>query len=162
VRVRFAADETDREPVNYFVTVDAATRDQTAVELVSGQTDIAAPTWSTLRVGKTQLFRFELAAGGSDPDQAVAISLYDPRTAAIVFSISVRAGFRQTAFAWLQRGDYYARVTSLARGTVVPQSLDFRLDGVGISDDQGPLPIDPDNPYDPGHRSDPYLEPIRR
>jgi hypothetical protein len=156
VRVRFAADETDRGPINYFVAVDVATNDQTAAELLRGQTNISEPTWSTLRVGKTQLFRFELSAGGNDSDQGVAISVYDPRTAAIVFSMTVRAGFRNTIFAWLSRGDYYVRVTSIARSTVVPQSLEFRLDGVGISDDQGPRPIDPCNPSSSGQCSDPH------
>lgn len=159
VRVRFAADEPDRAPINYFVKADFATGERTAAELFSGRTEAAVPTWSTLRVAKTQLFRFELEASGNDPDQAVAISLYDPRTATIVFSMSVQAGFRKNAFAWLQRGDYFTRVTSIGRDAAVPRSLDFRLDGIGISDDQGPLPIDPNDPDGSGYASDPYSDP---
>lgn len=149
---------------NYVVSVDFATA-TTAAEAIATRERIASgvavanrPTWSRMQVYKTQLFRMQFDARSTSALAGVRITIYDAKRANVIFSMTTAAGTSEVAFAWLQRGVYAIMTEAIGRNNVAPPPVNFTLSASGISDDQGPLPIDPTDPYGgslPG-TGDPY------
>jgi hypothetical protein len=159
---------------NYVATVDFAT-DAIGVAvaanretIASGVTTTTQPRWSRMEVYKTQLFRLDLNAQATTANAGVRITIYDAKRANVVHTIAASAGSPEVAFAWLQRGVYAILIEPLGRNGFIPPPVNYTLTAVGISDDQGPLPIDPTDPYggsypvptDPYGGSDPWISPI--
>jgi hypothetical protein len=168
VRVR-----AKNEPVrtgNYVTTVDFATSalggTETREKVATGVAPRTRPTWSRFEVYKTQLFRFDLAAQASTNDSGVRITIYDAKRATVVFSMATAALSPEVTFAWLQRGVYAVRIDALGRSGTATAPVRYTLSATGISDDQGPLPVDPTDPYggvtsiDPYGGPDPFVSPI--
>lgn len=132
---------------NYVVTVDAATEAATVAPLLEGQARAGEEGWAPVRVYKTQLFRFDLQARGAPRDHGVTMTLYEAKTAQVVFSLSAASGRTVTEFVWLQQGDYFVRTAAIGSTGTAIASVEYRLAADGISDDQGPLQYDPSNPY---------------
>lgn len=137
------ADGAPVEAGNYVATMDFATNEAGLRTVFSSSLDQRADNISRLRVPKTQLFRFDLAAEAASADQAVQLSLYDARSGEIVTSFAAVAGATRTQYVWLGAGDYYLRATSRTREGATPLPVLFTLRADGVSDDQGPNPIDP-------------------
>jgi hypothetical protein len=132
---------------NYVVTIDTATQSVQMTTLLEGSLATGQSNWVPVSVLKTQLFRFDLQALDSNRDRGIAIDVYDARTATVIASFAAAGGATIPEFIWLQRGDYYLRVESLVRVPEAAGSVAYRLLADGISDDQGPIRIDPSNPY---------------
>jgi Matrixin len=145
---------------NYVATVDFSTANLSTIgtreNVASGTTSLTQPTWSRFQVYKTQLFRFDLGAAASSGKLGLRINVYDAKRATLVFSIAAAAGSPQVAFAWLQRGVYAVRIEGLSQSGVAAAPVRYALAATGISDDQGPLPIDPTDPYSGQPPIDPY------
>ncbi len=157
---------------NYVTTIDfatdasngAATRERIAV----GTAPQTQPAWSRIEVYKTQLFRFDLTAQASSSNLGVRITVYDANRANVVFSMATSAVAPEVAFSWMQRGVYVIMVEALGRNGVVSSPVRYSLSATGISDDQGPLPIDPTDPYggsfpapsDPFGGPDPFISAV--
>ncbi len=153
--IRVAADPTATVQIgNYVVTVDAATDAVHLDQLLSGTVVPNAENWSRVNVRKTQLFRFDLQSNSANANRGVAVTAYNARTGDIVFSIVAAGDSLQIDYQWLQQGDYYMRVTPIAREGFGVGPVSYQLAADGISDDQGPLPVDPSDPY--GGTLDPF------
>jgi hypothetical protein len=126
--------------------VDFATDDTEMREVFSSQVTASSEDISRLSLVKSQLFRFDLSADSPDSDHGVQLSFYDARTGDIVTSIAAAAGSIRTQYVWLGAGDYFIRSTFLSRTGNGASSVAFTLRADGISDDQGPNPIDPTQP----------------
>lgn len=140
---------------NYVVTIDVATRANVGGELLDATAVPGNADWTPVWVTKTQLFRFDLSAAGQQPQGAISVAVYDPRYATVITSFAAAAERLTTEFVWLQRGKYYVRVEAIHPAGALSSPLQYQLSATGISDDQGPLP---DNPFDPygGGYGDPY------
>ena len=159
---------------NYVATVDFASDTLAAAAaanretIAMGVTASTTPTWSRVQVYKTQLFRLDLTARASTSNAGVRISIYDAKRANVVFTIATSSGAPEVAFAWLQRGVYAVLIEPLVRTGIATSPVSYTLTATGISDDQGPLPIDPTDPYggsypvpsDPYGGPDPWISPI--
>lgn len=153
---------------NYVVSVDMATQSAPAEVITSGTARRGAVYWSRFEVYKTQLFRWDLRAGSRTANNGVKIEIYDTRNANIVFAMSAVAGTTSVDFTWLQRGEYAVRVQSLGQTGTATANVSYRLRAAGVSDDQGPLPVDPSDPFggsqplpqDPYGGADEWISPI--
>jgi hypothetical protein len=128
---------------NYVVTVNFATDAASLTPVFSGSVAGAQQDSSQLRVAKTQLYRFDLAAQAAAADVGVQLSLYDARTGAVVASFAAAAGSTRTEYVWLPQGDYVILATHRSRSGATAAPVAFTLLAAAISDDQGPNPIDP-------------------
>jgi hypothetical protein len=128
---------------NYILTADFATDRNGLAPVFSGSVSNTVEDYSELETGKPQLFRFDLSAVSSSADEGVQLTIYDSRTAAIMFTLSVPAGQTSTEYIWLPRGRYALRATARARNGRVPGNINYSLAAAVISDDQGPNPVDP-------------------
>ncbi len=92
---------------------------------------------------KTQLFRFDLSMTSPDAaNQACQFTIYSD-TGRVELVTSVRSGNSRIAYVWLQAGKHYFRFTSRTRRNKPVVSSVVTLDGAGISDDEGPVLLDP-------------------
>lgn len=134
---------------NYILTADFATNSPDQLQPVySANVRSGTEHVSRLSVKKTQLFRFDLLAL-ANADSGVQLTIYDTRSGDIVTTLAGRSGQLRTEYVWLSSGNYYLRATVRARGNAVPQPVRFSLRADSVSDDQGPLPIDPTQTYTP-------------
>ncbi len=94
-----------------------------------------------------------------ESDQAVQLTIYSD-SGRVELVISVRFDRKTVVYAWLNAGEHYLRFTATARGgTAVEPSVVF-LDGATVSDDEGPILIDPSGspvsgPQNPGINPNP-------
>jgi hypothetical protein len=131
-------------PGNYVATINFATNEATSLRTVySASVASSAENFSQLTINKTQLFRFDLNSQAVSNDAGVQLSIYDARTGAIVAAFASANGLDRTEYVWLSAGDYILRANKRARTASATGSVQFTLQADAISDDQGPLPIDP-------------------
>jgi hypothetical protein len=112
-------------------------------DLFQGDVVGSESDYSRLQTSKSQLFRFDLSATATTSNEGVQLTFFDARTRDAVFTISVGAGLTTTEYVWLAQGDYVLRAVARTRGGATAGRVNFRLRADGISDDQGPNPIDP-------------------
>ncbi len=132
---------------NYVLTVNVATEQASMVTVASGTVAATRVTWIPVRAYKTQLFRFDLQAISAVANRGIVATIYNAKTANAVGSFSAVSGQTMTDFVWLQQGDYFVRLESVAQPGTQLGSMQYVLQADGISDDQGPLPVDPTDPY---------------
>lgn len=141
--VRAPADATVA-PGNYVATINFATDPASNLRnLFSGRVTNTLEDVSKLKTYKTQLFRFDLSSRSISADAGVQLSIYDARTGAVVASMAAAIGLAKTDFVWLGAGEYILRASKRVRVAGAPGAVNFTLRADVISDDQGPLPIDP-------------------
>jgi hypothetical protein len=139
---------------NYLVAVDFATTQPENVEQVftAQLTPEESLHLSRLNVNKTQLFRFDLSANAATNVPGVQLDFYNARTGDVVTSIAAAANSIRTANVWLEAGSYFIKATPLtSTGVALTQPFDFALAIASLSDDQGPNPLDPTNPFPPSN-----------
>jgi hypothetical protein len=131
-------------PGNYVATINFATDPASQLRTVySGSVTSAGQNLSKLTTYKTQLFRFDLSSQSLSNDAGVQLSIYDARTGAIVASMASANGLARTDYIWLGAGEYILRAVRRVRVAAATASVNFTLRADVLSDDQGPLPIDP-------------------
>lgn len=131
-------------PGNYVATINFATDPASQMRTVySGSVTSVAQSLSKLTTYKTQLFRFDLSSQALSNDAGVQLSIYDARTGNVVASLAAANGRVRTDYVWLGAGEYILKATRRVRLASAAGSVNFTLRADVISDDQGPLPIDP-------------------
>jgi Matrixin len=129
---------------NYLMLISVADRSAQLkrieqVKLNSNQPDM----FGSFTAYKTQLFRFDLTMSApGTTNQASQLTIYSD-TGRVELVTSVRTGQRRVAYVWINAGEHYFRFTartvngaSVAASTVI-------LEGASVSDDEGPVLIDP-------------------
>lgn len=131
-------------PGNYVATINFATDPASQLRTVySGSASSTTESLSRLTTYKTQLFRFDLSSQAVSNDVGVQLSIYDARTGTIVATMASANGLSRTDYFWLGAGEYILRATRRVRAANAAGAVNFTLRADVISDDQGPLPIDP-------------------
>lgn len=142
--VRVLGQNANTASGNYYLGIDLATDLNTATRVqrlrLTSQTSDQYGSFTTY---KTQLFRFDLSMSATDSqNQAVQFTIYSD-TGRIEGVTSVRPGRNAVTYAWLNAGEHHFRFTSIARGNGAIQPSIVTLNGASISDDEGPVLIDP-------------------
>ncbi|HMO16115.1 MAG TPA: hypothetical protein PKD64_16740 [Pirellulaceae bacterium] len=141
---------------NYLLMINVA--DASAVLETIEQVQLSASQpdqFGVFTTYKTQLFRFDLSMSSSGgKNQAAQFTIYSP-TGQVELVTSVRPGRTRTAYVWLHAGDHYLRFTSVGRNNAAILPSTVLLTGASISDDEGPVLIDPSGnpisgPQNPG------------
>jgi hypothetical protein len=112
----------------------------------TGNVTTTAENLSKFTTYKTQLFRFDLASQSISNNAGVQLSIYDARTGSVVASMASANGLARTEYIWLGAGEYFLRAVRRVRVAATTGPVNFTLRADVISDDQGPLPIDPTRP----------------
>ena len=129
---------------NYLLLAQVGTK---APELENVQEVLLSATepdqFGEFTTAKTQLFRFDLSMSSADSqNQACQLTVYS-ETGRVELVTSVVSGGNRRAYVWLQAGTHYFRFSAKTRRSrsIVPSIV--RLDGASISDDEGPILLDP-------------------
>lgn len=139
---------------NYLVTVDFATTEPEDLDSIftAQLTPEQSLHVSQLNINKTQLFRFDFSAIASSNVPGVQLDFYNARTGDVVASFAAAANTVRTANVWLERGSYIIKATPLiSNATATSPAINFSLAIASLSDDQGPNPLDPTNPFPPSN-----------
>ncbi len=129
---------------NYVASINFATDPADQLRNVfSGSIAGSAQNVSKLTNYKTQLFRFDLSSQSISNDVGVQLNIFDARTGAVVGSLAASNGLAKTEYVWLGAGDYIIKVNRRTRLASAGAMVNFTLRADVISDDQGPLPINP-------------------
>jgi Matrixin len=131
-------------PSNYLLLVNVADRTAQLQRIQAANLSANQPDkFGSFTTYKTQLFRFDLtmAAPGSS-NQAAQLTIYSD-TGRVELATSVRPAQRRIAYVWLQAGEHYVRFTSRTLNGAVIIASTVTLDGASVSDDEGPVLIDP-------------------
>jgi Matrixin len=146
---------------NYLLLVNAsdASADMEQIQQVN-----LSPTnpdrFGTFTTYKTQLFRFDLSMTSSDnTNQAAQLTIYSDSGRQELVT-SVRSGRIATVYAWLPAGEHYLRFSARSRDGVPIRTSTVTLKGSSISDDEGPVLLDPSGnpisgPQTPGNNPTP-------
>lgn len=135
---------------NYVLTADFATNPAESPDLLyNANVSRANEHITRLEVRKTQLFQFELLASAASAADGVQLSIYDALSGEIVATLAGAAGISQSDFVWLSQGTYYIRATARNQSGGNSGLVAFSLRASILSDDQGPLQIDPNDPQYP-------------
>lgn len=135
---------TEVAPGNYVATINFATNSASALRTVySDIVTNASASLSKLTIPKTQLFRFDLSSQADSNDIGVQLNIFDARTGAMVAAMASANGLARTEYVWLGAGEYVLKAINRARLPSAVGVASFSLRADVISDDQGPLPIDP-------------------
>jgi hypothetical protein len=160
--LRISVDPSSQVGVgNYVVTAGFGVPAEQMNHVVSGQVDGELDKFIRWTAAKTKLFRFDLTADSSEPQQAVQLTVYDAHTRTVKMVAVARGGMTRSVLGWLQQGEYMLRLTALSLGDAPVATSDFTIHADGLSDDQDEDPYDPgDDPtYDPynySYEPDPY------
>lgn len=129
---------------NYLLLVNVATLSTNLQRIQSVRLSATeAEQFGEFNVYKTQLFRFDLTMTSVDStNQACQLSIYSD-TGRVEAVTSVRPGQRRTVYVWLQAGKHYLRFNSRSRNNRLIARSTVTLDGASISDDEGPVLLDP-------------------
>ncbi len=129
---------------NYLLLVNIATRSTNLQRIDDVALSAANPDqFGDFTTYKTQLFRFDL--GMTSPDasnQACQFTVYSD-TGRVEFVTSVRSAGSRTAYVWMQAGKHHFRFTAKTRNNKPVVASVVTLDGASISDDEGPILLDP-------------------
>ncbi len=129
---------------NYLLTVNLTTKSSPSTRFGRVNLSRSNPDqWGSLTVYKTQLLRIDLEMTSADAaNQACQLTVYSD-TGRTELVTSVRSGTKRTCYVWLQAGDHSFRLTSKTRRNrpIVTSRVD--LFGAIVSDDEGPIIIDP-------------------
>ncbi len=148
-------------PGNYVLVVNVA--DRSAVLETIQQVNLSASQkdrFGILTTYKTQLFRFDLTmTSANNNNQAAQFTIYSP-TGQVEVVTSVRSGRSRTVYVWLHAGDHYLRFTAVGKNNAAIKPSVVTLSGAIISDDEGPVLIDPSGnptsgPQNPGSNPTP-------
>lgn len=131
-------------PVNYLLVTDIATTNSSLETIQQVRlTATAAEAMGTMTTYKTQLFKFALNVNSTDKvNQAVQLTIYSD-TGRAEATIICKAGNSARNLIWLQAGKHTFRFTALANSGRRIATSNTTLRGASVSDDEGPILIDP-------------------
>lgn len=131
-------------PVNYLLVTDIATTNSSLETIQQVRlTATAAEAMGTMTTYKTQLFKFALNVNSTDKvNQAVQLTIYSD-TGRAEATIICKAGNSARNLIWLQAGKHTFRFTALANSGRRIVTSNTTLRGASVSDDEGPILIDP-------------------
>lgn len=131
-------------PVNYLLVTDIATTNANLDTIQQVRlTATAADIMGTMTTYKTQLFKFAFNVQATDKlNQAVQLTIYS-ETGRAEATIVCRAGNSSRNLIWLQAGKHTFRFTALANNGRRITASTATLRGASVSDDEGPILIDP-------------------
>lgn len=146
---------------NYLLLVNVAD-DSAALERIQQVSLNAAQPdqFGVMTTYKTQLYRFDLSMTSSNnANQAAQLTIYSDSGREELVT-SVRSGRKVTAFVWLPAGEHYLRFTAKTLNGAAIRASTVTLDGASISDDEGPVLLDPSGnpvsgPQSPGNNPTP-------
>ncbi len=140
---------------NYVVTMNFATNGVDTMQFVYGaRTTPAQEHFSEFIVPKTQLYRFDLVTISPTIANGGQVTFYDASNGNIVGAVAAAGNSRGTGYLWLTTGTYIIRASTLTQDGSTARPINFRLLAEVLSDDQGPLPIDPTQPQPPNNQPD--------
>ncbi len=146
---------------NYLLLVNVA--DDSAVLERIQQVSLSAAQpdrFGIMTTYKTQLYRFDLSMTSSNnANQAAQLTIYSDSGREELVT-SVRSGRKVTVFVWLPAGEHYLRFTARTRNGAAIRASTVTLDGASVSDDEGPVLLDPSGnpvsgPQNPGSNPTP-------
>tara|TARA_R110002049_G_scaffold285698_1_gene466763 strand:- start:179018 stop:181009 length:1992 start_codon:yes stop_codon:yes gene_type:complete len=135
---------------NYVAVAEFQASSAQMNHLISDTVSESADDFIRWTASETKLFRFDLNADGTAPDQAVRLTIYDAHTKEIEMIAVARSGITRSALAWLQQGEYILQFTAIGGSQQPTDDISYSLYLDGISDDQ-----DDDGDGDGGD-DDPY------
>lgn len=142
--VRIALSPTRAVASNYLLTIDVPNQRSTLSTLGRIRLTPAAPDrFGSLLIRKTQLFRFDLSNDSTDlTRQAVQLTITNA-SGRVECAVTVRPGAPTSAYVWLPAGTHYVRFTAITRqgARVLASTTTWR--GAALSDDEGPILVDP-------------------
>lgn len=103
----------------------------------------ASDQFGIMTIYKTQLYRIDLSMSTAGPTtQAAQLTIYSD-SGRVELATSVRPGQDSVNFVWLHAGEHYLRITARTLGTasVLPSTIVVK--GGAVSDDKGPILVDP-------------------
>jgi Matrixin len=129
---------------NYLLLVNVADRSAQLERIEQVNLNASQPDkFGSFTTYKTQLFRFDLTMSApGTTNQASQLTIYSD-TGRVELVTSVRPGQRRVAFVWLQAGEHYVRFTARTLNGASIVASTVNLDGASVSDDEGPVLIDP-------------------
>lgn len=141
---------------NYLLLINVAD-DSAALERIQ-QVNLSAAQpdrFGVMTTYKTQLYRFDLSMTSSNnSNQAAQLTIYSDSGREELVT-SVRSGRKVTLFVWLPAGEHYLRFTAKSLNNAAIRNSVVTLDGASVSDDEGPVLLDPSGnpvsgPQNPG------------
>lgn len=132
------------EPVNYVLVADIASVNASLDSIQQVRlTAAAADVMGSMTTYKTQLFKFALNVQSSDKlNQAVQVTIYS-ETGRAEATIVCKAGSSARNLVWLNAGKHTFRFTALTRNGRRITTTNSTLRGASVSDDEGPILLDP-------------------
>lgn len=142
--VRIASATGNAATSNYLLTIDVPDRRSALATLDRIRLNrTTRDRFGSLVVRKTQLFRFDLSTESTDTTrQAVQMTITNAN-GRIEGTYSVRPGVPTTAYVWLPAGTHYVRFTARTRSGAAIAATTTTWRGAALSDDEGPILIDP-------------------
>jgi hypothetical protein len=132
---------------NYVASISFASNAANLMRQVfAGSLQAGAEDFSNLKVNKTQLMRFDLSSISNVGTTGVQMSIHDARTGDIVAAFSAASNNVKSEYVWIGAGEYIIRTRNIQQTGTIGASTSFTLKADVLSDDQGPRPIDPNNP----------------
>jgi hypothetical protein len=128
---------------NYLLVVGLTTREPNLVPIQQLQlTPASSDQFGEFTTYKTQLFRFDLTMSPANPNQACQLTIYSDggRVEAVT---SVTAGQSRSIYVWLNAGTHIFRFTARTRASQSIAKSIVKLEGGSVSDDEGPILVDP-------------------
>jgi hypothetical protein len=138
------ASQVDEKGVNYLFVTDVADINKTLNTIQQVRLTPNSPEYmGTFTAYKTQLFKFSLTTNSQDQNnQAVQLTIYS-ETGRVESILLCRAGSSCRQLVWLQAGRHTFRFTALSRDSGRIMASTSTLRGAAVSDDEGPILIDP-------------------
>ena len=129
---------------NYVLEINIANQSENGPPLAQVQLSSSLPDrFGELTIYKTQLFRVATSVNaGAVTGHGAQLTIYSD-TGRVELVSSTRANQSTVAYVWLQAGTHYFRLTAKTQKRERVQPLNVILDVVSVSDDEGPVLIDP-------------------
>jgi hypothetical protein len=132
------------EPINYVLVTDIASVNASLDTIQQVRlTAAASDVMGSMTTYKTQLFKFALNVQSPDKiNQAVQLTIYS-ETGRAEATIVCKAGSSARNLVWLHAGKHTFRFTALTNNGRRINTSTSTLRGASVSDDEGPILIDP-------------------
>ena len=130
------------------ITVDFTTRSTTTDLAAHGDASTEAQT-ANLAVGQSQTIHFALSATG-DNGASIVLTVRDS-AGNIVYVLSAAGGTSRSSEVFLAAGNYTVEVKQIAAPDYTGGPLSYRINGWGITDPIGALPVDNSGGTDGGN-----------
>lgn len=129
---------------NYVLEINVGIPSEISQPLDQVQLSDSRPDrFGELTIYKTQLFRVETSVNaGAATGQGAQLTIYSDSGRVELIS-STRANQSTVGYVWLQAGTHYFRLTARTRNRERIQPMDVLLNVLSVSDDEGPVLIDP-------------------